>query len=111
MNEEKKRPEQETKAPAQINITPGEPTAPAAEEPIPAEESPAAEAPQTEKTGQTAPVLCSPLIVHKEGDASYQPDAVEDGMTATHTEDELEAPTIERHRFRKKKKNHKGAMC
>ncbi len=108
MNEEKKRPEQETKAPAQIDITPGEPTAPAAEEPIPTEESPA-EAPQTEKAGQTAPVLCSPLIVHKEGDASYQPDAVEDGMTATHTEDELEAPTIERHRFRKKKKNHKGA--
>ena len=71
--------------------------------------SPAAEAPQTEKAGQTTPVLCSPLIVHKEGDASYQPDAVEDGMTATHTEDELEAPTIERHRFRKKKKNHKGA--
>ena len=61
------------------------------------------------QAGQTAPVLCSPLIVHKEGDASYQPDAVEDGMTATHTEDELEAPTIERHRFRKKKKNHKGA--
>ena len=109
MNEEKKRPEQETKAPAQIDITHGEPTAPAAEEPIPTEESPAAEAPQTEKTGQTAPVLCDPLIVHKEGDASYQPDAVEDGMTATHTEDELEAPTIERHRFRKKKKNHKSA--
>ena len=56
MNEEKKRPEQETKAPAQIDITHGEPTAPAAEEPIPTEESPAAEAPQTEKTGQTAPV-------------------------------------------------------
>ena len=52
MNEEKKRPEQETKAPAQIDITHGEPTAPAAEEPIPTEESPAAEAPQTEKTGQ-----------------------------------------------------------
>ena len=33
MNEEKKRPEQETKAPAQIDITPGEPTTPAAEEP------------------------------------------------------------------------------
>ena len=47
MNEEKKRPEQETKATAQIDITPGEPTAPAAEEPIPTEESPAAEAPQT----------------------------------------------------------------
>lgn len=108
MNEEKKRPEQEIKVPAQINITPGEPTAPAAGEPIPTEES-SAEAPQTEKAGQTAPVLCSPLIVHKEGDASYQPDTVEDGMTATHTEDELEAPTIERHRFRKKKKNHKGA--
>ena len=37
MNEEKKRTEQETKAPAQIDITPGEPTAPAAEEPIPTE--------------------------------------------------------------------------
>ena len=111
MNEEKKRPEQETKAPAQINITPGEPTAPAAEEPTIAEESPAAKAPQTEKAGQTAPVLCSPLIVHKEGDASYQPDAVEDGMTATHTEDELEAPTIERHRFRKRKRTTRAPMC
>ena len=67
MNEEKKRPEQETKAPAQINITSGEPTTPAAEEPIPTEESPAAQAPQTEKAGQTAPVLCSPLIVHRGG--------------------------------------------
>ena len=52
MNEEKKRPEQETKAPAQIDITHGEPTAPAAEEPIPTEESPAAEAPQTDKNGK-----------------------------------------------------------
>ena len=42
MNEEKKRPEQETKAPAQIDITPGEPAAPVVEEPIPTEESPAA---------------------------------------------------------------------
>lgn len=39
MNEEKKRPEQETKAPAQIDITPGEPTAPAAVEPIPTEKA------------------------------------------------------------------------
>mgnify|MGYP005899959575 CR=1 FL=1 len=43
MNEEKKRPEQETKAPAQIDITTGEPTAPTAEEPILTEESPAAD--------------------------------------------------------------------
>ena len=63
MNEEKKRPEQETKAPAQINITPGEPTAPAAEEPTIAEESPAAKAPQTEKAGQTGR---HPLPTHQQ---------------------------------------------
>lgn len=115
MNEDKNRPEQETEVPAQNDITPEEQTTPAAEETPTAEaaateEAPApAEAPQTERAEAATPVLCSPLIVHKEGDASYQPDTVEDGMTATHTEDELEAPTIERHRFRKKKKNHKGA--
>lgn len=120
MNDEKKRPEQETEVPVQNDITPGEQTTPAEENPAaeaaapveasaPAEVYTPAEAPQTEKAAQAAPVLCSPLIVHKEGDASYQPDTVEDGMTATHTENELEAPTIERHRFRKKKKSHKGA--
>ncbi len=120
MNEENNRPEQETEAPVQKDKTLGEQTAPAAD-PAPAEESSPAEvpaseealavkeAPQTEKADEAAPVLCSPLIVHKEGDASYQPDTVEDGMTATHTEDELEAPTIERHRFRRKKKSHRGA--
>lgn len=107
----KKAPGAGNKSTGTDRYNPGEPTTPAAEEPTIAEESPAAEAPQTEKAGQTAPVLCSPLIVHKEGDASYQPDAVEDGMTATHTEDELEAPTIERHRFRKRKRTTRAPMC
>ncbi len=107
MNEENKRPEQETEATEQNTIIPD--TAPE-EAPAQTEKaSPTVESPQPEKAEEAAPVLCSPLIVHKEGDASYQPDTVEDGMTATHTEDELEAPTIERHRFRKKKKSHKGA--
>lgn len=114
MNDEKKRPEQETEAPEQKDTAPAEQTIPteesqAAEAAAPAEVSAQVEAPQTEKAEEAAPVLCSPLIVHKEGDASYQPNTVEDGMTSTHTEDELEAPTIERHRFRKKKKSHKGA--
>lgn len=52
--------------------------------------------------------LDSPLVVHKESDASYQPVQDVNGMTATHTEDELDAPTIERHRFKKKKKSGKG---
>lgn len=52
--------------------------------------------------------LDSPLVVHKESDASYQPAQDVNGMTATHTEDELDAPTIERHRFKKKKKSKKG---
>lgn len=52
--------------------------------------------------------LDSPLVVHKESDASYQPVQDVNGMTATHTEDELDAPTIERHRFKKKKKSKKG---
>ena len=107
MNEENKRPEQETEATEQNTIIPD--TAPE-EAPAQTEKaSPTVESPQPEKAEREGSVLCSPLIVHKEGDASYQPDTVEDGMTATHTEDELEAPTIERHRFRKKKKSHKGA--
>ena len=117
MNEDKNRPEQETTAPVQPDTTTAESNADEAapavteEAPTAAEKStsPVEEPAATAKADQTGPVLCSPLIVHKEGDASYQPDTVEDGMTATHTEDELEAPTIERHRFRKKKKNHKGA--
>lgn len=64
-----------------------------------------------EKENEKEMQLDSPLIVHKEGDASYQPQPAEDGMTATHTEDELDAPTIERHRFKKKKKSHKGAYA
>lgn len=51
----------------------------------------------------------SPLVVHKESDASYQPEPAGDGMTATHEESALDAPTIERHRYKKKKKSHKGA--
>lgn len=114
MNEENKRPEQETEVPEQNTIIPDTAAekAPAQSEeaqPTAEEATASPEPPQTAKAEQSSPVLCSPLIVHKEGDASYQPEAAEDGMTATHTEDELEAPTIERHRFRKKKKSHKGA--
>lgn len=49
--------------------------------------------------------LDSPLVVHKETDASYQTTAGEVGMHATHTDEESsQVPTLERHRFRKDKK-------
>ncbi len=52
--------------------------------------------------------LDSPLVVHKKSDASYQENAVEITMSATHTDDEgADVPTLERHRFKKKKKNKK----
>lgn len=53
--------------------------------------------------------LDSPLVVHKKDDASYQETAREFDMNATHTDDESgDVPTLERHRFRKEKKSHKG---
>lgn len=53
--------------------------------------------------------LDSPLVVHKKDDASYQETAREFDMNATHSDDESgEVPTLERHRFRKEKKSHKG---
>lgn len=53
--------------------------------------------------------LDSPLVVHKKDDASYQETAREFDMSATHTDDESgDVPTLERHRFRKEKKSHKG---
>lgn len=50
--------------------------------------------------------LDSPLVVHKESDASYQA-VVNDDSTQTRSEDELDAPTLERHRFKKEKKPSK----
>ena len=53
--------------------------------------------------------LDSPLVVHKKDDASYQETAREFDMSSTHTDDEAgDFPTLERHRFRKEKKSHKG---
>lgn len=52
--------------------------------------------------------LDSPLVVHKKDDASYSENA-ENAMSSTHMEDEdSDVPTLERHRFRKQKKNHSG---
>lgn len=51
----------------------------------------------------------SPLVVHKKDDASYQETAREFDMNSTHTDDESgDVPTLERHRFRREKKSHKG---
>lgn len=53
--------------------------------------------------------LDSPLVVHKKDDASYQETAREFDMNSTHADDESgDVPTLERHRFRKEKKSHKG---
>lgn len=109
MDEEKLTPAQEPEAPAEQDAA-LQAESPIAE-PAVLENTQEAEVLLTEQPAEpkkAAPVLCSPLIVHKESDASYQPNAVEDGMTATHTEEELEAPTIERHRFRRRKKRRKG---
>lgn len=51
--------------------------------------------------------LDSPLIVHKESDASYQETATEVTMNATHSDDDSDVPTLERHRFKKNKKKRK----
>lgn len=51
--------------------------------------------------------LDNPLIVHKESDASYQETASEVSMSFTHTEDDSDMPTLERHRFKKTKKKKK----
>lgn len=54
-------------------------------------------------------VLDSPLVVHKQTDASYQETANEVTMCATHTDEEAEdVPTLQRHRFRKDKKKKKS---
>lgn len=49
--------------------------------------------------------LDSPLIVHKVTDASYQETANNIDLSSTHVEEET--ATLERHRFRKEKKNSK----
>ena len=53
--------------------------------------------------------LCSPLVVHKKGDASYEESAVIPEMNDTHIDDDL--PTLKRHRFRKEKKGHGGLIA
>lgn len=52
-------------------------------------------------------VLDSPLVVHKQSDASYQEDTSSTGMQTTHVDDDSDAPTLERHRFKKEKKKKK----
>lgn len=52
--------------------------------------------------------LDSPLVVHKEGDASYQESTSDFDMNATHTDEDSDVPTLQRHRFRKEKKSKKG---
>lgn len=51
--------------------------------------------------------LDNPLVVHKESDASYQEIASEVSMSNTHTDEDIDAPTLERHRFKKEKKKKK----
>lgn len=70
MNEEKKRPEQETKAPAQIDITPGSRRPRQQRNRSRQKKARRRKHRGRKRREQTAPVLCSPLIVHKEGDAS-----------------------------------------
>lgn len=53
-------------------------------------------------------ILDSPLVVHKESDASYQDSTSDMEMNSTHADEEEELPTLERHRFKKKKKSKKG---
>lgn len=56
----------------------------------------------------TEEILDSPLVVHKDSDASYQEAASEASMSFTHSDEEGEDfPTLERHRFRKKKRSKK----
>ena len=51
--------------------------------------------------------LDSPLVVHKKGDASYQEEGNEVSMQNTHVDEDSDAPTLERHRFKKEKKKKK----
>ena len=53
--------------------------------------------------------LCSPLVVHKKGDASYDENELTVEMNDTHIEDD--SPTLIRHRFRKDKKGHGGLIA
>lgn len=53
--------------------------------------------------------LDNPLVVHKKDDASYSDNTYDDKMSVTHyDENEEDTPTLERHRFKKKKNGHKG---
>lgn len=51
--------------------------------------------------------LDSPLVVHKKDDASYQEESNEVSMQNTHIDEDSDAPTLERHRFKKEKKKKK----
>lgn len=51
--------------------------------------------------------LDSPLVVHKKSDASYQETQNEVEMQTTHVDEDADAPTLERHRFKKTKKKKK----
>ena len=51
--------------------------------------------------------LDSPLVVHKKSDASYQEAQTEVEMQTTHIDEDSDAPTLERHRFKKVKKKKK----
>ena len=54
--------------------------------------------------------LDSPLVVHKKGDASYQEEGNEVSMQNTHVDEDSDAPTLERHRFKKRKEKEKMAI-
>lgn len=51
--------------------------------------------------------LDNPLVVHKKDDASYQEENNEVSMQNTHVDEDTDAPTLERHRFKKEKKKKK----
>lgn len=53
-------------------------------------------------------ILDSPLVVHKKSDASYKDATLEVDMSSTHEEEDANAPTLERHRFKKNKKKSSG---
>lgn len=53
-------------------------------------------------------ILDSPLVVHKKSDASYKEASPEIGMQTTHVDEDSDAPTLERHRFKKEKKKSKA---
>ena len=62
----------------------------------------------TEEKAECAPELDSPLVVHKKGDASYKESKSYVEMNETHAEDDT--PTLNRHRFRKEHKGHRGLI-